>query len=268
MSEDSDLDNEMEIINDLLKDVPIIGWAKVFKVNLDLAGVFYVNACLQFLEGEKEFKILEEEINIYEKNLKVKKEKEPDKLESDDFVTDQFSKLRELEIHYEPVVRYFSTVKILLVCCAETFVNELAAVALKGKSLEEFDKLSITGKWIFIQLLLKIEEPLEVGKKPFQDFTELVKERNKLVHFKGSKKSIDTFEIPTYIFDLKLTIKDCRKNLKSVKDLIREFSLKWKGAYGPDWLDIDDKESFRNPCFYLGNRESGLVLWSDNIDTK
>jgi hypothetical protein len=268
MKDEKDLEKEMEIINEILKDIPAIAYAKVHKINLDLAGVFYVNAWLQFLEGEKSYNKLQNEINIYEENLKKERENEEAEMESDDFVTSQFSKLRELEIHYEPVVRYFSTLKILLVCCAETFVNEVSSVALDGRSLKEFDKLSIVGKWIFIQRILKIKDPLDVGKKPFQDFAELVKERNKLVHFKGSKKSIETFEIPTYIFDLKLTIKDCRKNFESVKGFIRDFSLKWQGAYGPDWLYVEDKETFRNPCFYLGTRKGGMVLWSDNIDDK
>ena len=267
MKDEKDLERELEIINEILKDIPAIAYAKVNKINLDLAGVFYVNAWLQFLEGEESYNKLQNEINIYEEELNREKEKEEAEMESDDFVTSQFSKLRELEVFYEPVVRYFSTLKILLVCCAETFVNEVSSVSLDGRGLKEFDKLSIIGKWIFIQRILELKDPLDVGKKPFQDLAELVTERNKLVHFKGSKKSIDTFEIPTYIFDLNLTINDCRKNFEAVKGVIREFSLKWKGAYGPDWLYIEE-EKFRNPCFYLGTRKSGMVLWSDKIDDK
>lgn len=53
MKDEKDLEKELEIINEILKDIPAIAYAKVHKINLDLAGVFYVNAWLQFLEGEK-----------------------------------------------------------------------------------------------------------------------------------------------------------------------------------------------------------------------
>lgn len=265
MNKEDDLDREWQRVKELLGKLTPYQIMTAQKINLDLAGIFYVNAWLQIVEGERKFKKLKKEIKAYNNSFEKQVKNFP--IESTEFVTFQLSKIRELEIHYEPVLRYFSTAKILLVCCAETFINEVSFVALNGRSLQEFDKLSIIGKWLLLQDILKIEEPLKINAQPLQDFSELVKERNKLVHFKGEKKKLD-FKVPDYIYNLKLTDKDCRKNIESVKNLIINFSINWKGGNGPDWLYIDDKEIYRNPCFYIGNREWGSVLWSDNIDEK
>ena len=233
------------------------------KLNLDLAGILYVNAHLQIKQGQKEFLKLQKEIEKYKAFYKKRAAKYP--IESEDFITYQLHKLRDIEVFYEPVVRHFSTAKMLLVCCAETYVNEIAAVTLNGKTLDEFDKLSIIGKWIFIQELTKVKKKLTLDKNPMQGFVELTKERNKLVHFKGMKKDLQLLEIPNYLDELKLTPKDCLKNVQSITDLIRNFSLQWKGSYGPGWLNFEE-EDYRNPCFYLGNREVASVLYSDRYD--
>ncbi len=136
---------------------------------------------------------------------------------------------------------------------------------MKGRSLDEFDKLSIIGKWIFIQELVKLKNKLTVDNSPMQGFLELTRERNRLVHFKGMKKEIKLPEIPNYMDELKLTPKDSLKNLVSVRDLISSFSLEWKGTSGPGWLSCDEG-NYRNPCFYLGNREVATVLYSDKYD--
>jgi hypothetical protein len=235
---------------------------KNMKLNLDLAGIFYVNAYLQIKEGQKVFLKLQKEIEKYKSFYKKRADKYP--IESEDFITYQLHKLRNIEVFYEPVVRHFSTAKILLVCCAETYVNEVAGVILNGKTLEEFDKLSIIGKWIFIQELTKVKKKLTVDKNPMQCFVELTKERNKLVHFKGMKKDLQLLEIPNYLEDLKLTPKNSLKNINSVRDLIRNFSLEWKGSR-PGWLNFEE-DDYRNPCFYLGNREIAAVMYSDKYD--
>jgi hypothetical protein len=231
-------------------------------VNLELAGIFFVNAYHQLKEGEKEFVKLEKEI------LKFKLQyKKNSTLKSDTFEVKQLRNLRNLEIFYEPVVRYFSAVKILLICCAETYVNQVAQVALKGRKVDEFDKLSIIGKWIFIQDLLKLKKTLTIDAEPMQSFAKLVSERNKLVHYKNKRKSLLTFEIPNFLEDLSLTTKECLINFKAVQTLLRKFSSNWTKSSGPSWLDVDDEvEGYRNPCFYLGNREFTLVLHSDKLD--
>ena len=234
-----------------------------FNVNLDLAGILFVNAYLQIKEGQKVFGKLEKEITKYEAYYKKRSSKYS--IRSDDFATLQLHKLRNIEVFYEPVVRHFSTAKILLVCCAETFVNEVATVILKGRGKEEFDKLSIIGKWILIQDLMNLKKKMTIDANPLQGFAQLVSERNKLVHFKGSKKSLESFQIPDYLNDLSLIPKSCLVNFKSVKELIRNFSENWQGSDGPLWLNAGDTD-YRNPCFYMGSREASFYLYSDQYD--
>ncbi len=234
------------------------------KVNLELAGIFFINALSQINEGIKKFAELEDELKRYGKNYHSKLKEY--QLNSDEFITSMLPQLRNLEIYYEPVVRNFSTAKILLVCCAETYINEVSATILSGKKLEEFDKLTIVGKWIFIQDLIGFKNKMTIDKNPLQGLSLLVKERNKLVHFKGLKKSIQLLEVPNYIDDLKLIPKACLNNIKIVRDLIRDFSLNWTGSYGPDWLNAIEKSGYRNPCFFLNNREVPLILYSDKLD--
>lgn len=252
--------------NNNIPDKDFVGLAQLtvkhMKLNLDLAGIFFVNAKLQITQGEKTYMKLQNEIKkyrrYYEKRLSTHS------INSTDFITYQLHKLRNIEVFYEPVVRHFSTAKILLVCCLEAYVNDIANVILNGKALEEFQKLSITGKWIFIQDLAQIKNKLLPGHHPLQDFIELNKERNKLVHFKGLKKDLQLLEIPNYLDELKLSPKDCNRNIEAVKNLIQMFSLEWIGSYGPGW--IQEEEEYRNPCFYLANRQIGSVLYSDKYD--
>lgn len=253
-----DVEEENEAVDDFINL-----WLKNGKLNLELAGIMYVNAILQFNEGEKYYRKLELERKKYA-HAHSERAKKFDK-SSESFYTYILPRLRNIEVIYEPTVRYFSTCKILLVCCVETFINEVADVKLTGRYFLEFDKLSIVGKWIFIQDILKLKKRITLDRNPLQDFSSLVSERNKLVHFKGMKKDLSPLEIPDFLESLKLTTKDCLKNIAAVKELIKNLSEKWTGSNGPDWLNAD-KKKYRNPCFYTGNREAPLILFSNKYD--
>ena len=241
------------------------GGLQNIKIHLELAGIYYVNAILQFKEAVKHFKKLEVE---YEKYNQVYEERAKKyKINSDSFYTYMLPRLRNIEVFYEPVVRYFSTGKMLLVCCAEIFINEVAATTLNGRSLLEFDKLSILGKWIFIQDVLKFKKKITVDKNPLQGFAALIAERNKLVHFKGLNKKLNPFIIPDFLNDLNLTPSKSEKNVEAVKGLLKDFSGLWTGSSGPDWLNAD-KEEYRNPCFYTVNREAPMILYSRKHDKR
>lgn len=255
--------NESETIETIDLDFSIDALLSRLPINIDLAGIYFVSAFINILQGKKEYKRLTREIEkynkLYEKNFK----KYP--LDSEEFTTRMIPKLRNIEVFYEPVIRHFSIAKILLVCCGESYINEVAYACINGRKLQEFDKLSIIGKWLFIQDVLKLKKKFGVDSNPLQGFDTLVKERNKLVHFKGMKKIVKNMEIPNYIFDLKLGPNECENNLKSVKDLISTLTLKWRGSYGPHWLKVNET-NFRNPCFYIGNKEISMVLYSEIYD--
>lgn len=163
-------------------------WLQNGKLNLELAGILYINATLQFREGEKQYRKLELEKQKYEHAYSERSHKFDKSSES--FYTYILPKLRNIELIYEPAVRYFATCKILLVCCAESFINEVAHAKLTGRHFLEFDRLSIVGKWIFIQDILKVKKKITIDRSSLQVFSSLVKERNRLDHFKGLKKDL------------------------------------------------------------------------------
>ena len=83
-------------------------------------------------------------------------------------------------------MKEFSQTKILLVNSAEAYISRVATHDLKGKQQQEFDKLSIIGKFLFMLRLLKFKGGMFTpDKNPLQSFTKLVEDRNKLVHFKA-----------------------------------------------------------------------------------
>ena len=74
-----------------------------------MAGILFVNAYLQIKEGQRVFEKLEKEITKYEAYYKKRAAKYS--IQSDDFVTFQIHKLRNIEVYYEPVVLHFSNSK-------------------------------------------------------------------------------------------------------------------------------------------------------------
>jgi hypothetical protein len=241
---------------DIMINLPII--------NLDLAGILFVAACSNFQQGEEHYLKLQSKIKA------LKSEIEKNRLSNGkftyDFKTSMFRKLRELELLYEPVVRHFSSAKILAVNSAEAYINEVAGCELKGKQFDEFDKLSLVGKWLFLPSLIKIKKKFSHDKNPLQGFVALVKERNKLVHFKGSRVTLNNPELPNFLESFNLTPSSCRANIENVKMIIKELSLSWVGSNGPDWLNALSDTKFRRPCFYMNARNCASYLYSKRLD--
>ena len=179
--------------------------------------------------------------------------------------TDLLHRLRDLELSFEPVVQSFASAYILLVASAEAFINEIADVELKGRSEEEFDKLSVIGKWLFLPRLLGFRKKFKLDRDPLQGFAEVVRRRNKLIHHKAQALPLEDFDPAQVLKDLGLTPQHVERGVNCVRSLVREFSLTWKGAYGPDWL-YPNKNTFRRPCFFIGDRKASLVLASNKID--
>ena len=77
--------------------------------------------------------------------------------------------------------------RIVIVFCAlslEAFINDYAIEHLSKSYLEKYlDKLGLYAKWVVIPRLLTGSQ-LPTGAKPMQDLDWLIKERNRLVHFK------------------------------------------------------------------------------------
>jgi len=87
-------------------------------------------------------------------------------------------------------IQSIACVHIFAAAALEACINSAAQERLKGKSLNEFDKLSLEGKWLFLPQLISIEK-FDPGAEPFQSFSRLVSFRNKLIHLKSVTMSLD-----------------------------------------------------------------------------
>lgn len=246
------------------KEITVHDMIMEAQINLDLSRIYYISAIEQFDKGNLHYKKLLKECIKYNTAYDARLKKY--KIASEEFYTYMLPRLRNIEPFYEKAVRHFSAGKILLVSCAESFINEVAAAKLSGRSLIEFDKLSILGKWIFIQDILKLKKRITLDKNPLQGFSALITERNKLVHFKGLHKKLNPFIIPTFLEDLKLTPEICKENVQAVRELLLELYYQWVGATNLSFANPDQKTIFRNPCFYLHNRECASYLHSGKLD--
>lgn len=237
-------------------------------INLDLPGIYFAEAWSQYKNGLKLYKKLTKSIRKHDNLAKLFNDlgkKNPKK--ADKMGTDVIWSLRELEILYEPVVKHFALSTILLVGTAEAYINEVAEVLLSSRMYNEFDKLSLLGKWIFLPKICKIKVKWDVGSEPIQSLSKLISIRNRLMHFKGRRKKLDIFLTPRFIEEMDLVPDTIKRSFETVQESIKQFNLAWKGGFGPYWLYVETRE-FRNPCFYLFDRKIGGVLYSGRIDKK
>jgi len=78
--------------------------------------------------------------------------------------------------------------RIVIIFCAlslEAFINDYAIDRTSKSYLENYlDKLDLHSKWVVIPRLLTGHQ-LDTGSQPMEDLDWLIKQRNKLVHFKS-----------------------------------------------------------------------------------
>lgn len=240
-------------------------------LHLDLAGIFYRAAWEHIVAGRDAHSMLLAEMREHAelvrryRNLFAKaygpNQEQVDSMAFEDAFTDAVQSLGSLEAYYEPVVRHHSLAIINLVATVEAYINEVGGFVLEGKAeFNEFDKLSVTGKWVFLPRLMGLKTRFELGKRPLQTVAALLRQRNRLVHYKSSPKKLGLSDPPTFLVDFGLRPDDVQRAFEGVRQLIREFKLAWVGAYGPDWLYIDQRPDQARHCFYIMNVQHPGVL--------
>lgn len=111
--------------------------------------------------------------------------------------------------------------------------------ALNAYPLEEFDKLSITGKWLFLPKIIG-SASFDPGREPFQSFRALARTRNSLVHYKAKRERWKGYEVPGFLDQLALTKGDAEKSVHTAEAMIiRLATLLGEGT--PDWTKHSDK---------------------------
>lgn len=109
--------------------------------------------------------------------------------------------------------------RIVIIFCAlslEAFINDYAIEHTSKSYFENYlDELHLYSKWVIIPRLLTGSQ-LDTGAKPMQDLDGLIKQRNRLVHFKT-----ETLEISEVGDKLDLyNEKSAKKAILTVKNIV------------------------------------------------
>jgi hypothetical protein len=117
-----------------------------------------------------------------------------------------------------PVLEHIAIVHLLCTNCLEATINAIAKDLLNGSMFDEFDKLSLTGKWLFLPRTHGIAG-FDPGKEPFQSFNRMVKFRNSLTHYRPKKERF-AFAVPTFLVGLGLSVTDAESSVKVTRKMV------------------------------------------------
>ena len=138
---------------------------------------------------------------------------------------------------YGPLLKEVAVVHILSTATLEAHINSLSKETLDGKACVLFERLSLETKWLFLPKMLNLNG-FDPGKQPFQNFSQLIKYRDKLIHYKGIQEPWIQGAAPEFIKNLGLTITDSEKSLKTVDGMIRTLA-RLRGVKPSFWLRSD-----------------------------
>jgi len=123
-------------------------------------------------------------------------------------------------------------VLIVVVFCAtslEAYINHYAISHLSKNYLRTYlDKLDLLSKWIVIPRITTGTQ-LDAGSRPLQDLSWLITLRNKLVHYKSRKVSIEEIRDTDFLWE-----NDAKRAIETVKNLAQELKKIDNGIY-IDW---------------------------------
>jgi hypothetical protein len=145
---------------------------------------------------------------------------------------------------YAPLIKEIAVVHILCTAALEAHINSVANEALKGKELTQFEKLGLEAKWLFLPKILGYGG-FNPGSQPFQGFSQMLKHRNALVHYKSIREDWVQGTVPQFISKIGLTLKQSEMSIKYSDKMIREL-CKQRGVEAPIWLrsDLNDISYF------------------------
>jgi hypothetical protein len=181
-----------------------------------------------------------------EKHLKTHQDAAPEfDRASADFQQDQEKHQRAFEricIHLEnvdvrvgmamaPVLEHLAITHMLCASCLEAHINQHARDVLAGKEYDDFDKISLTGKWRFLPKLLG-KPGFESGAEPFQSFDRLVGWRR--------REEWNSKPIPDFREKLGLTIKQGEAAVAATRSMLEELGTQLgKPIDAAIWDELD-----------------------------
>ena len=222
-----------------------------------MPGLFFVEARRRIERGAGSLERLHDELTAHGRRVDAART-HVDEHKAEKSWIDVLEGVGSLEPLFGRTIREFSVADFLLVAAAEAFVNAVAAHVLPPAELENFEKLSPTGKWLFLPRIMKLKWKPKLDKGCLQQFASLVARRNRVVHPRVVRVK-NTVEVGRFVDQLKLEAESANRGVECVRELIREISLSWRGGYGPDWL-YGDSARKRPPCFVLGSIDAPARL--------
>jgi hypothetical protein len=141
----------------------------------------------------------------------------------------------EIGLVYGPFLQHLATVHILCVTSLEAHINIRAKETLRGQFFRDFERIPLEAKWLFLPKLLGFPG-FNPGAEPFQGFSQLVKYRNKIIHYKGRKEEWSRQGcVPSFLEKLGFTLEAAQNSLDSVKSMITEIANQLEQE-PPHWL--------------------------------
>lgn len=138
-----------------------------------------------------------------------------------------------------PLLRELAQVHILCAASLEAHINIHAEAMLGKRAWAGFEKMGIDAKWLFLPKIHGLAG-FDVGAEPFQSFDQLIKVRNRLVHWKVHREPYDGFEEPaSFAKKLSLTFDSVDRSLSAVKEMVVELSKQLGEERPPFWLDSE-----------------------------
>jgi hypothetical protein len=135
---------------------------------------------------------------------------------------------------YAPVLENIAIIHLLCANCLEATINAIGEDLLSGSMFEEFDKLSLTGKWLFLPKIQKLKG-FDPGTEPFQSFSRMVRFRNLLTHYRPKKERGPAFAVPKFLASLGLTVDDAERSLKVTRKMVGEIHKQLKREMDHGW---------------------------------
>jgi len=218
-------------------------------VSLDAPGLFFVEAKNRVERGAKGMLRILAEFESHTRRVDAARESTTE-TKKDDAWSEVIRELGRIETDFGATITNFLVADVLLVAAAEAYINAVAVHVLPTADADCFDKLSPVGKWLFLPKIMKLKWQPLISEGSLQQFALVVSRRNRVIHAKSFSVRSPA-EVKDFVKQLRLEVSSARAGVLAVRDLIREISLSWRGAIGPDWLE-DKRARVRPPCFILG----------------
>ena len=186
-------------------------------------------------QAEKRWSRLEEKWNSIEKKHRKHQTEAYDDLEP---ISIQMEDAHyEIGKAYGALLKEVAVVHILSTAALEAHINSIAKETLVGKMYKSFEKLSLETKWLFLPKMLNLHG-FEPGKQPFQNFSKLIRYRDKLIHYKSIQEPWIQGTVPEFIKNIGLTIADSERSILTAAGMIRALS-RIREVEPPFWLRSD-----------------------------